>query len=247
LNDFIKIKCLVIDDEEAAITVLSHFIRQVPYLEYKGGYTSPVEGLHATQEQDVDLLFLDVQMPEISGLDLIKNVKNDCRIILTTAYSQYAIDGFDLDVTDYLLKPIPFPRFLKAVEKAKNQLIPPETILADSKTTTDDFILIKGDAKGKFFKVDYKDIDFIEGMKNYVAIICGSKKIISLLNIKDIEEKLPPQQFMRVHKSFIVSISKISSIEGNQIRLKNLPAANIIIGDTYKNAFLEKMKSGMIN
>ncbi len=246
MNDFIKIKCLVIDDEEAAITVLSHFIARVPYLEYKGGYTSPISGLNAVQEQDVDILFVDVQMPEISGLDLIKNVNSHCRIILTTAYSQYAIDGFDLDVTDYLLKPIPFARFLKAVEKAKNQLALPETILSGSKTTSDHFILIKGDTKGKFFKVDYKDIDYIEGMKNYVAIICGSKKIVSLLNIKDIEEKLPAQQFIRVHKSYIVSISKIYSIEGNHIRLKNSPGANITIGDTYKNAFLQIMKIGLV-
>lgn len=191
-------------------------------------------------------LFVDVQMPDINGLDLVKNMNSRCKIILTTAYSQYALDGFDLDVTDYLLKPIPFARFLKAVEKVKNQLLVQEPAANPVAKATDDFILVKGEAKGKFFKIEYRDIDYIEGRKNYAAIICGDQKIISLLNIKDLEEKLPPRQFVRVHKSFIVSIAKISAIQGNSILLKNSPHANLIIGDTYKNAFFEIIKNGMI-
>ncbi len=242
----VKIKCLVIDDETAAITVLRHFISRIPYLEYLGGYISPIEGLQAVQEQDVDLLFVDVQMPDINGLDLVKNISSRCKVILTTAYSQYALDGFDLDVTDYLLKPIPFARFLKAVEKAKSQLIIQEPVVSQGAKATDEFIVVKGDAKGKFFKIEYRDIDYIEGRKNYAAIICGNQKIISLLNIKDLEEKLPPQQFVRVHKSFIVSIAKISAIQGNSIVLKNSTHASLLIGDTYKTAFFDIIKNGMI-
>ena len=235
----------MIDDEDAAIEVLRHFITQIPYLEYAGGYTEPIAGLQAAQTQDVDILFVDVQMPEISGLDLIKNVSSRCCVILSTAYSQYALDGFDLDVTDYLLKPVPFSRFLKAVEKARNQLQIKSKELPNQ-TSGDDFILVKGDAKGKFIKVDYKEIDYIEGMKNYVAIVCGTKKIVSLLNIRDIEEKVPSPQFIRVHKSYIISIPKISFIEGNQIILKNLPGEKIPIGDTYKSLFMDAMKKAMI-
>ena len=245
MNDSEKIKCMVIDDEDAAIEVLRHFITQIPYLEYAGGYTEPIAGLQAAQIQDVDILFVDVQMPEISGLDLIKNVSSRCCIILTTAYSQYALEGFDLDVTDYLLKPVPFSRFLKAVEKARNQLALQVKELP-TQESTDDFILVKGDAKGKFIKVDYKDIEYVEGMKNYVAIVFGAKKVLSLLNIRDIENKLPFPQFIRVHKSYIVSIAKISFIEGNQIILKNLPGEKIPIGDTYKRLFMDAMKKAMI-
>jgi two-component system, LytTR family, response regulator len=246
LSDAAKIKCLVIDDENAAITVLRHFISRVPYLEYLGGYLSPIEGLQAAKEQQVDILFVDVQMPDINGLDLVKNIDRRCQVILTTAYSQYALDGFDLDVTDYLLKPIPFARFLKAVEKAKSQLSLQGPVRPTASKIHDDFLLVKGDVKGKFFKIEYRDIDYIEGRKNYAAIVCGDQKIVSLLNIKDLEERLPAGQFIRVHKSFIVSMAKISSIEGNSILLKDSPHNNIIIGETYKAAFFEIMKNGMI-
>lgn len=245
MNEPAKIKCIVIDDEDAAIAVLKHFIEQVSYLEYAGGYTSPVEGLQAAQQPDIDILFVDVQMPEINGLELIKHLNNHCKVILTTAYSQYALDGFDLDVTDYLLKPIPLARFLKAAEKAKSQLLLQHPSV-NKNNIADDFILVKGDAKGKFVKIDYKDIDYIEGMKNYAAIVCNGKKIISLLNIKDLEEKLPAAQFVRVHKSFMVSIAKISAIQGNQVLLKNSSYNDIVIGDTYRNDFLKIMKSRMI-
>lgn len=244
MNEPRKIKCIVIDDEDAAIAVLKHFIDQVSYLEYAGGYTSPLEGLQAAQQPGIDILFVDVQMPEINGLELIKHLNNHCKIILTTAYSQYALDGYDLDVTDYLLKPIPLARFLKAIEKAKSQLLLQHP--ADNKNTANDFILVKGDTKGKFIKIDHQDIDYIEGMKNYAAIVCNGKKIISLLNIKDLEEKLPATQFVRVHKSFIVSIAKISAIQGNQVLLKNSSYNDIVIGDTYRNDFLKIMKSRII-
>jgi two-component system, LytTR family, response regulator len=247
LAEIKKIKCVVIDDEEAAIKVLEHFITHVPWLQHAGGYTSPVAALHAINEGDIELAFIDVQMPEISGLDLIKNMANNCKVILTTAYSHYALEGYDLNVVDYLLKPISLSRFLQAVEKIRNLSNPIHTnINAAAPATTEEFILVKAEAKGKFFKIQISDIDYIEGMKNYISIVCGQKKILSLLNLTDLEAKLPAHKFVRVHKSFIVAIARIISIEGNIIRLKDHPQADIIIGDTYKQRFLEKMKTGLI-
>ena len=241
MKEITKIRCIVIDDEDAAINVLRHLISLVPYLSFSGGYLSPVEGLKAINEQKIDLIFADIQMPEITGLDLIRNINTDCKVILTTAYSQFALDGYELNVTDYLLKPIAFPRFLAAVEKVKKSL---EVTMNSSKE--EQFILVKGEAKGKLFKINLGDIEYIEGMKNYVSIVCKDKKIVSLLNLKDLEEKLPFNEFIRVHKSFIVAAKSISMIEGNQIILKNHPQANISIGDTYKAAFTERMKNNLI-
>lgn len=235
-----EIKCVAIDDEMSAIKVIRHLASQVPYLKFVGGYISPVEGLTMARTLEADIVFLDIQMPEINGLDLLKHLPAQCSVILTTAYSQYAIDGFNLDVTDYLLKPISLPRFLKAVEKARNQLlraVPAATAIE----TQPDFLLVKGDAKGKFIKVGYQDIDYIEGRKNYVAIICGRQSIITLITIKELEEKLPAGRFVRIHKSCIVSIDKIDSIEGNLVRLKSGTVADLVIGNTYRESFFERM------
>ncbi|MFT3980354.1 MAG: LytTR family DNA-binding domain-containing protein [Ferruginibacter sp.] len=237
MSEPLKITCLVADDEEAAIDVMKHFISRVPYLELCGAYTSPLEALQAINDQHPQLIFVDIQMPDISGIDLVKNMQADSHIILTTAYSEYALTGYDLNVTDYLLKPVAFPRFLAAVEKVRNLLL-----LKNRQAAEKDFILVKGEAKGKFFKVDFNEIDYIEGLRNYVAIHCGNKKIVTLLNMKDLEEKLPADQFARIHKSFIVSVAKINTIEGNTISLKGHAGSPITIGDTYKSDFLEKMR-----
>ena len=240
------INCLIIDDEIAAIEVLEHFVKQVPQLNLIASTSNPIEGLSIVQEQPVDLIFLDVHMPEISGIDFIKAINGKCKIILTTAYSEYALEGFELDVIDYLLKPIPFSRFLKAIQKATEVLATKNTSAAP-KTEQHDFILVKTETKGKFLKIDTTDIDYIEGMGNYVAIYCGSKKILSFINMKDLEEKLSPDKFIRVHKSFIVAVEKIISIEGNSLLLKNHPNAAILIGNAYRPAFLEKMKTRLID
>lgn len=235
-----EIKCVAIDDEQSAIKVLRHLVSQVPYLTFAGGYVSPVEGLSMARELDADIVFLDVQMPEINGLDLLTHLPAKCRVILTTAYSQYAIDGFNLDVTDYLLKPISLPRFLKAVEKARYQLMA-VTSPGTEVDTQKDFLLVKGDAKGKYIKVDFSDIDYIEGRKNYVAIICGRQSILTLVTIKELEEKLPTERFVRIHKSCIVSIDKIASIEGNLVKLKSPTVTELVIGNTFRERFFERM------
>ena len=154
------------------------------------------------------------------------------------------MEGFELEVIDYLLKPVPFPRFLKAAQKAYDIIKP---LLNAPLKTQSDFIMLKGDTKGKLIKVEIDEIDYIEGMGNYVAIFCKGKKILSIMNLKTLEEKLPVDRFMRVHKSFIVAISQIALIEGNLITLKNNYKAEIAIGNSYRNQFLDAMRLKLVN
>ncbi|MEO9022219.1 MAG: response regulator transcription factor [Ginsengibacter sp.] len=155
------------------------------------------------------------------------------------------MEGFDLEVIDYLLKPVPLPRFLKAAQKAKDLLDNDST--PKSPYDGNEFIMVKGDNKGKLMKIEMEEIDYIGGTGNYVTIYCGAKKILSLINMKDLEMKLPRQKFIRVHKSFIIAVSKISSIDSNLMILKNHPKAEIMIGKVYKAAVLERLKSRLIS
>ncbi len=238
------IQCLIIDDEQPAINIIAAYVEKVPYLKLVATTTDPLEGLSLINDNDIDLIFLDIQMPGLTGLEFVKAINGKCKIIFTTAYSQYALDGFDLDIIDYLLKPVPFSRFLKAAQKAKEIL--------DAQTTSkagahEDFIIIQGDSKGKLIKVEINEIDYIEGMRNYVAIVCGDRKLLSLMNMKDLEESLSSKQFIRVHKSFIVPIANIAAVDGNAIILKRNNKAEIILGNVYRPAFLEMMRSRMIH
>lgn len=238
------INCLIIDDEQPAINIIAAYLEKVPYFKLIATTTKPLDGLAIINENDVDLIFLDIQMPGLTGLEFIKAMNSRCKVIFTTAYDQYAMDGFELDVIDYLLKPIPFPRFLKAAQKAKEVI---ESTAISSKVVEHDFIIVQGDNKGRLIKIEIAEIDYIESMGNYVAIICGDKKIISLMSMKDLEENLPANKFIRVHRSFIIPLSNISSVDGNLVVLKKNSEAEIIIGSAYKAAFLEVIKSRMIN
>jgi two-component system, LytTR family, response regulator len=247
--------CYVIDDETASINVMLNYIEKVSYLSLKGFSTNPLDLLNALDTYSLDFVFMDIQMPEITGIELIKAIKGRAKIIIVSAFSQYALEGFELDVVDYLLKPVPFPRFLKAVEKmkqvhetnkieTKNNYAPMNQVVAQD--INDDYIFIKGDGKGKLIKIDLSEIDYFEGMRNYVAIHQGSKKIISSINMRDLEDKLPHSKFMRVHKSFIVAMTKIESVDGNTIRLKNNQREDILIGNSYREAFFKQLNSKMI-
>jgi two-component system, LytTR family, response regulator len=236
------INCLVVDDEQPAIKILTSYIDKVPYLQLVASTTDPIQGLKIVADNDIDLIFLDIQMPNITGLEFVDALNGKCKVIFTTAYSEYALDGFDLNVIDYLLKPVSFTRFLKATQKA-NEIFNSRT---ESNNAANNFLVVKGDAKGKLNKIEIDDIDYIEGMRNYVAIVCGDKKIMSLMNMKDLEDNLPAQKFIRVHKSFIIPIANILSVDGNSIVLKRNKNANIVIGGGYKPAFLDLMKAKMV-
>ncbi len=242
------INCMVIDDEQAAINIIASYIKNIPYLNLVAATTKPLEGLNIVNEGGIDLIFLDIQMPEITGLEFIKAINGRCRVILTTAYSEYAMDGYELSVIDYLLKPIPFSRFLSAAQKANEVFIRQNPAKQEtSDTDMSEFILLKGEVKGKLVKIELSEIDYFEGMRNYVAVHYSGKKTMALINMKDLENRLPASKFIRVHKSFIVAISRIASIEGNNILLKNNPAAAIIIGNAYKPGFMDAIKTRLID
>ncbi|WP_118975181.1 LytR/AlgR family response regulator transcription factor [Taibaiella koreensis] len=236
------IHCLIIDDEPAAIDVIAAYINEVPYFDLAGATRNPLEGLQLIHERQVDLLFLDIEMSELTGLELMQAINGKCKVIFTTAHDRYALDGFELDAIDYLLKPVHFPRFLKAAQKARDILDPLKKEQAEP-----DFIIVQGDSKGKLIKIDMADIDYIEGMRNYVAIVCGATKVLSLMNMKDLEEKLFKKNFIRVHKSYIVPVANIASVEMNIIRLKRNSKIEIVVGNAYKAGFLEMMRANMIS
>ncbi|TGE21090.1 LytR/AlgR family response regulator transcription factor [Hymenobacter metallicola] len=234
------ISCLIVDDEQGAIDILKTFIEKTPFLTLAGSTTNPIEALSMVQDQVIDLIFLDIHMPQISGLDFMRLLKGKSKVILTTAYSEFAVEGFELEALDYLLKPIAFERFLKAAQKALNTSM--ETSPRwQAPEKDDDYIFVKTESKGKMTRVNFDEIVFVEGMKNYVSINTGEDRIITLLNIKDLEDRLPPKNFMRVHKSYIVSLNKIKALDGNQILFKDMKAY-VPLGETYRTAFFEALQ-----
>lgn len=234
------ISCLVVDDEQSAVDLLCAFIRKTPFLTLAGATTNPLEALSLLQAQPIDLLFLDIHMPQLSGLDLMRLLPGSTRVVLTTAYSEFAVQGFELEALDYLLKPIAFERFLKAAQKARPAAVSP-AVAAAPEATLADYIFVKTESKGKMAKVDFADIVYVEGLKNYVSIQTLHERVVTLLNIKDLGERLPARHFMRVHKSYIVSLDKIRALDGNQIFLKGMNTF-VPLGDTYRTAFFEALQ-----
>jgi DNA-binding LytR/AlgR family response regulator len=239
------INCIIVDDEQHAIDILIHYVKQTPHLNLIATATNPIEALQIVATQKIDLIFLDIQMPELSGMDFIKAIKGEVKVILTTAYSEFALESYELDVVDYLLKPIRLPRFLQAVQKVVKETEEHGDEKPVPADTEDDYIFVKTESKGKLLKINLGEIDYIEGMKNYVAIYCGGKKTLVYTSMKDLEERLSKKQFIRVHKSFIIPITKITGIEGNMVRLKNV-TTEILIGDNYKADLMEIIRNKMI-
>jgi len=236
------INCLVVDDEQHAIDILLHYIGQTPMLHVVAATTNPIEALQVVATQKVELVFLDIHMPDLSGIDFIKAINGKAKVILTTAYSEFALEGYELDVVDYLLKPIRLPRFLAAVQKAAKAIkedAPPAV------SEDDDYIFVKTESKGKLLKINLADIDYIEGMKNYVAFHCGGNRTIVYASMKEIEDRLPARYFLRVHKSFIIRVDRITGIEGNRVLLKNTNA-EVLIGESYKNELMEKVRGKLL-
>ena len=237
------IKCLIVDDEQHAIDILAHYISQTSYLELVSSTTHPIEALQTVVTEKIELVFLDIQMPDLSGIDFIKAINGKAKVILTTAYSEFAIAGFDLEVVDYLLKPISFPRFINAAQKAVK--IINEKPAEPERKNEANYIFVKTESKGKLLKINLADIEYIEGMKNYVAIFRGGQKTLVYTNLKDLVNHLPPGDFIRIHKSFIIPVDKITGIEGNRILLKNV-TAEILIGENYKAELMEMIRDKMI-
>ncbi len=225
-------KCVILDDEPLAVDLLTAYVNKTEQLLLAYAGTNVFEAIQFIQKNDIDILFIDIQMPELTGLQVLKIVGNHFDVIFTTAYADYALQGYEYDITDYLLKPITYERFLKAVDKT-GQSPATETDIAP---IANDFIFIKTDSK--MVKVDMDDILFVEGLKDYVSIQTKTEKLISLMTLKSLEQTLPARQFMRVHKSYIVALRKIDSIERNRIFINN---DVIPIGDTHLESFLKRI------
>jgi DNA-binding LytR/AlgR family response regulator len=209
------IKCLAIDDEPLALSVLEGYISRTPFLEHCGSFTNPVEGLAYLKENQVDLIFLDIRMPDVSGFDILSELQPRPLVVFTTAYPDYAVEGFRADAIDYLLKPIEYADFLKAVNKA-GEWLKYKTSKTPVVKSDSNFLFIRSEYK--IIRINFEDIRYIQSLSSYVKIyLLTGKPILSLLSLKSLEAKLPEALFMRVHKSFIVNLKKINVIERNEI------------------------------
>jgi two-component system, LytTR family, response regulator len=240
-----KIKCVAVDDEPLALDIIKDYAGKIPFLELTGAFDNALESIDFIKKNKIDLLFLDIQMDDLTGIQLLKVLNPKPNVIFTTAYDSYALQGFELDAVDYLLKPISFERFLKAVNKVY------EKLNVDSKsevkhvehteyTPGDDYFFVK--TEFRLEKVCFSDILYIEGMGDYLKIVMPNKRLMTLQNFKKMEEMLPHNRFYRVHKSYIVALEKIENIERNRIKIGDML---IPISDTYKKPFfdfLEKRK-----
>jgi len=233
------INCIVIDDELPAIQLLEDYIARVPFLKLLKTFDNAIEPITFLQTNAVDLIFLDIEMEGFTGLQLIKTLQHKPKIILTTAYDQYAIKAFDLNVSDYLLKPISFERFMQSIDKIFDFFIKTHPVDSQKKLYKRDYFFVKTEFRMQ--RVDFDDILFIEGMKEYLRIHTHSEKIMTLQSFVKMEEALPSDNFIRVHKSYIVAIDKIKSVEKNRITIGD---AIIPISETYKDSFFLILTKG---
>lgn len=229
--------CIAVDDEPLALDILKGMIAKVPFLSLVATCKSGMEALQILTDQKIDLIFLDIQMPDLSGIQLLKSLKNPPIVIFSTAYNHYAVESYTLDAIDYLLKPFAYDRFLKAVNKAQEYLQYTTQANIGSANTHNDHIYVRADYK--IIKINFEDILFIEGLKDYIKIFDGSKPILTILSLKYMEEKLPTNLFIRVHRSFIVSLKKINSIQKNRIYIGE---HEIPVGDIYREAFFANIR-----
>lgn len=237
-----KITCIAIDDEPLALDKMREYIGKVDYLKLLKTFDSGVDALNFLKNNPVDLMFLDIQMDNLTGIQLLESITIKPKVILTTAYDSYALKAYELDVSDYLLKPISFQRFLKAVDKISNKLNIDTNILTEKidnkKQFEADFIFVKEDYKIE--KVNFDDILFVKGMKDYLQIHTNDKKIMTLQNFDTLLQHLPSDNFIRIHKSYVVSINKISSVKRKKI---TIGGEKIPIGETYREYFYQLLKS----
>ena len=233
--------CIVVDDEMPAIRVIQKYCSQLHDLECVANTNKAIEALQLVEKHRPDILFLDIQMPELTGIQLSTLLKGKTNIIFTTAYPQFALEGYELNVVDYLLKPFSFDRFIQAVEKVK-------TLVRTSENETnsienDGFFFIKTDGRNRFKKVCLSEIFYLESIKNYVIVHTGNEQIVTYNTLKYYEESLPENQFVKTHRSFLVSLDKIEQTDTDSVWVlgKELP-----LGDTYRNIFFEKINNRLL-
>jgi DNA-binding LytR/AlgR family response regulator len=233
-----KMRCIIVDDEPIARRILREFVEQVPFLELAGQFETVQKMETFLQNDKADLVLLDIEMPKVSGLDYLKRSTVKPLVILTTAFPQYALEGYELDIIDYLLKPVAFNRFLKAVQKAKEYTELRET------TTPDPFaswLFVRSEKRIE--KIEVKDILYVESLGNYVNIYTENKKILTYLTLKGLESQLPVNEFIKIHQSYLVSFSKIEAIEGNQVTIKN---KSLPISRNYRDSVMQLVEQRLL-
>lgn len=227
--------CVIVDDEPLARNLMTDYVRKVPSLHLVAACANAMDAMEVLRKQPVDILFLDIQMPEITGITFLKVLQKRPLVIFTTAYSEYALEGYELDVVDYLLKPITLDRFLKAVDKALLRLqTPPAAVAVTTSEQKPDFVFVKDGTR--MVKIMLDDILFVEGMKDYVTIHTREKKITSLQRMKALEEQLPSDKFIRIHHSYIIALKAIDVVHKNEVQIGQ---ALLPVSDSYKKAFRE--------
>ncbi|HMO41485.1 MAG TPA: LytTR family DNA-binding domain-containing protein [Saprospiraceae bacterium] len=237
-----KITCLIIDDEPLALDLLESYVRRTPFLELAGRCSNAFEAMEQLAQQPVDLLFLDIQMPDLSGVEFSRTLKNGPKVIFTTAFEQYALEGFKVDALDYLLKPFSYEEFLKAANKAAEwfQLVWQQ----GQKTADENCLFVKSEYKLIQIKLD--EVLYFEGLKDYIKIYLRGhdKPILTLMTLKAVEEKLPPEKFMRVHRSFIIHLEKIESVERSRIIIGDF---SVVVAEQYREKFNQYLSSRFLN
>lgn len=238
--------CIAIDDEPLALEIITAYIEKVPFLKLLKTFDNAIDSIDYIKKNKVDLMFLDIEIESLTGIQLIHAIKDPPEVIFTTAYDSYAVESFELDAADYLLKPISFERFVKSVDKVYNKFISPkpkaDTHSHPAKSTSGNFIFVK--TENRLQKVAFNEILFIEGQGDYLKIVTINAKIMTLQNFKKFETTLPSENFIRVHKSYLVALNKIESISRNRIKIGNML---IPVSDSYKTAFYEAIgKKGLL-
>jgi len=236
------IRCIIIDDEEPAIHVLKRFLERLPDIALVAATINPLEGIELIKSLRPNLVFLDIQMQEMDGMEVAKEICELTKIVFCTAYEGYAAQSYEVNAVDYLIKPIEFPRFKIAVQKAGDLLTGRSTPVEAIK---DDYILVKTGERGKLQKIEIDDIVFIQALNNYVSFYCPPKKIIAYLSLKELEERLPPCSFVRVHKSYIIALKYIQTIDNNEVRMKK-EVLGIPIGGSFKQMLLERIRKKLL-
>ncbi len=236
------IKCIAIDDEPLALRQISAYVDKTPFLKLEASFTNAIKALDYLQDNTIDLMFVDINMPDLSGIEFVKSLTTTAKVIFTTAYREYAVDGFKVDAADYLVKPISYVQFLKSVTKTKERYFnTPEP--SQEINNNDQFLFIKSEYK--IVRIDFNNIKYIEGMRDYVRIhLDNESPIMALLGMKKIMERLPSDSFMRVHRSFIVNLKKISTIERNRIVFDK--DVYIPVSDQYKEIFQDFINNNFL-
>jgi DNA-binding LytR/AlgR family response regulator len=233
-----KMRCIIVDDEPIARKILLEFVERVPFLEFAGQFESAMQAETFLHNDHADIMLLDIEMPKRSGLDLLKSLSVKPLVILTTAFPEYALEGYELDIIDYLLKPVAFSRFLKAMQKAKEYAALRDAVIPHPSAT---WLFVRSEKRIE--KIELADILYIESLGNYVNIYTENKHVIAYLTLKGLETQLPSSEFIKIHQSFLVSISNINSIEGNLVKIKN---KELPIGRNYRDAVMQMVEQRLL-